>query len=98
MTEYRFHWRPSGSKGRLSPSVTLEAESRFEGASVALRQFVQLGCEISAPLAHIDMTDPDGVKHTLLVEEVLDWLKDSKQATFVQRAHLGALLRERPES
>jgi hypothetical protein len=93
MTEYRFHSWPSATKGKLTPpGVTLEAPSPLHGAALALRHFIQLGCDITAPAAHIDMTDADGAKHTLLVEEVLDWLKDPQQTAFVQRERLATLL------
>jgi len=54
---------------------------------------MQHGCDITAPLAHVDLTGPVGVKHTLLVEEVLDWLNDPKQTAFVRNEHLADLLR-----
>ena len=92
MTEYQFHWWPSGTTASLTPSVRLQAESHLHGAALALRHFMQLGCDITAPLAHIDMTEPDGVKQTLLVEEVLDWLNDPKQTDFVHREGLAVLL------
>jgi hypothetical protein len=95
MSEYRFHWWPSGTGAKLTPSVTLEAPSTRHGAALALQHFVELGCDISAAGAHVDVTDPDGVKHTVLVEEVLDWLKDHEQAAFVQRQNLACLLQER---
>jgi hypothetical protein len=53
---------------------------------------MQLGCDIAAPLAHIDMTEPDGGKQTLLVEEVLEWLSEPKQREFIQREGLAVLL------
>jgi len=53
---------------------------------------VQAGCDISAPLAHVDISEPGGAKQTLLVEEVLDWLSDPKQTDFVHREGLAALL------
>lgn len=93
MTEYRFHWWPAGTEAKLTPSVTIEAESPFHGAALALRYFMQHGCDITAPLAHVDLTGPVGVKHTLLVEEVLDWLNDPKQTAFVRNEHLADLLR-----
>ena len=92
MTEYQFHSRPSQKPGTKAPSVRLTAESELHGAALALRDFVQLGCDVKAPLAHLDTTDSDGVKHTLLVEEILDWLHDPKQATFVKQQGLEALL------
>jgi hypothetical protein len=92
MSEYKFHWWPSGNKQSQTQSVTLQAESNLHGAALALRHFSQLGCDISSPLAHVDVTDADGVKHTLLVEEVLDWLNDPKQTDFIQREGLAALL------
>lgn len=94
MTEYRFHSLPSGTKGKLTPSVTLEAESRHHGAALALRHFVDLGCDINASGAHVDMTDAGGGKHTVLVEEVLDWLKESEQTAFVQSERLATLFQE----
>jgi hypothetical protein len=92
MTEYQFHSSPSGTKAALTPSVRLQAESHLHGAALALRHFMQLGCDITAPLAHVDMTEPDGVKQTLLVEEVLDWLNDPKQSDFIHREGLAVLI------
>jgi hypothetical protein len=92
MTEYQFHWWPSASKGAAIPSVRLEAESHLHGAALALRHFMQVGCDVKAPLAHIDMTESDGVKETLLVEEVLEWLNEPKQADFIRRESLAGLL------
>ena len=91
MTEYRFHSRQSASSPAKT-SINLDAESRFHGAAKALRQFVERGCDITAPLAHLDMTEPGGATHTLLVEEVLDWLKDPGQSVFVEREGLAVLL------
>ena len=92
MKEFRFHWWQSGAEPTPVPSITFEVESALEGAALALRHFSRLGCDISAPLAHIDLTDADGVNHTLLVEEVLAWLSDPTQADLVQREGLAALL------
>ena len=92
MTEYQFHWRPPLNRPANLPSVRLTADSERHGAALALRHFVQLGCDMNAPLAHIDTIEPDGVKHTLLIEEVLDWLQDPKQTAFVQREGLEGLL------
>ena len=92
MTEYRFHWWPTQPAGNLIPTVTLEAPSKLGGVALALRRFAQLGCDVTTPLAHVDLTDADGVKHTIMVEEVFDWLKAPEQAAFVQREHLGALI------
>jgi hypothetical protein len=95
MTEYQFHRWPSGTKPALTPSVTLQAESHLQGAALALRHFMQLGCDITAPLAHVDVTEPGGVKQMLLVEEVLKWLNDPKQADFIEREGLAGLLTNR---
>jgi hypothetical protein len=93
MVTYQFHSWPSGPKGTPTPTVELEAESRLHGAALALRQFSKLGCDIGVPIAHLDMTDTvDGVKHTVLVEEVLDWLSEPTQAAFVRRERLEPLL------
>ena len=91
MTEYQFHGLPSGTTRTLTPSVSLEAESHLHGAALALRHFRQLGCDVAAPLAHIDMTEADGVKQTLLVEEVLEWLHDPKHTDFIDREGLAVL-------
>src|SRR5258706_15347836 len=93
MTEYLFHWWPSGTTRTMTPSIKLEADSHLHGASLALRQFMELGCDISAPLAHVDMTESNGVKQTLLVEEVLDWLNEPKPVEFIHREGLAVLLR-----
>jgi hypothetical protein len=92
MTEYQFHGLPSGTTRALAPRVSLEAESHLHGAALALRHFRQLGCDVAAPLAHIDMTEADGVKQTLLVEEVLEWLHDPKHSDFIDREGLAVLL------
>jgi hypothetical protein len=92
MTEYHLHWRPSKAQSAVSPGVKIEAESQFHGAALALRHFVQNGVDITAPLAHLDMTEAGGVTHAMLVEEVLDWLSAPEQAAFVQREGLGQLL------
>ena len=92
MTEYKFHGRPSGIQRTVIPSVKLDAESNLHGAALALRHFVQLGCDITAPLAHVDLSEPNGLKHTLLVEEILEWLNDPQQTAFVHREGLTVLL------
>ena len=93
MAEYHFHSRPGNAHDAPAPHVTVAAPSHLHGAALALRQFVELGCDISMPLAHVDMTEPDGAKQTLLVEEVLDWLHESPQKDFVDRQGLWALVR-----
>jgi len=92
MTKYQFHWLPSGTPHATFPSVTLTAESHLHGAALALRHFKEAGCDITGPLAHVDMTDPDGRTQTVLVEEVLDWLHAPTQMGFVDREGLGILL------
>jgi hypothetical protein len=94
MTEYQCHWWPSGAQPKLTQGVSLEAQSRRHGAALALRHFIDAGCDISAPAAHIDMTDSDGTKHLVLVDEVVDWLEEPGQAAFVQQEHLATFLRE----
>jgi hypothetical protein len=92
VTQFQFHWWPSATQRAAIQSVSVKAESPFHGAALALRHFVTLGCDITAPLAHIDLSEADGATHTLLVEEVLDWLHDAKQAAFVAREDLAVLL------
>jgi hypothetical protein len=92
MTKYEFHRPPSGTQHTSIPSVSLTAESHLHGAALALRYFKQAGCDITAPLAHLDLTEPDGAKQMVLVEEVLDWLHEPTQTAFVDREALGVLL------
>jgi hypothetical protein len=92
MTEYQFHSWPAGAQRANSTSVSLTVESRLHGAALALRHFMELGCDLAAPLAHLDVTGPDGVRHVLLIEEVRDWLHDAKQTAFVDREGLARLL------
>jgi hypothetical protein len=92
MTTYQFHWWPSRNLGAQVPTVRLTADSQLHGAALALRHFMQLGCDMNAPLAHVDITEPDGAKQTLLVEEVLHWLHHPKQTAFVKREGLETLL------
>ena len=91
MTEYRFHGRPSANS-QTTATVSLSPESRFHGAAIALRMFMERGCDIAAPLAHLDVTEPGGVKHIVMVEEVLAWLRQSTQTAFVQNEGLAKLL------
>ena len=93
MTEYKCHWWPDGGTPVLTAAVTLNADSRLEGAALALRRLVDLGCDITAPHAHIDMTEKNGSTRVVLVEEVLDWLDDPKQSLFVRREGLSTLSR-----
>jgi hypothetical protein len=66
------------------PDLTLSARRRSQsprhGAALALQRLVELGCDVNAVGAHLDITEADGVKHTVLVEEVVDWLKDDERA------------------
>jgi hypothetical protein len=91
MTEYLFHWWPSGTTRPMPPIIKLQADSHLHGAALALRQFMELGCDITAPLAHVDITESNGVKQTLLVDEVLDWLHEPQQGDFIRREGLSAL-------
>jgi hypothetical protein len=91
MTEYLFHWW-AGTTRTAGPSITLRVASHLHGAALALRQFVDLGCDISAPLAHVDITESNGIKQILVVDEVLDWLRQSQQREFVHREGLAVLL------
>ena len=92
MTEYRCHWWLPGERPSATAAVALEAESIRHGAALALRHFIHSGCEIGIPLAHIDVTEGSGVQHTMLVEEILDWLRDPGQAEFVRREGLSELV------
>ena len=91
MTEYRFHWWPTEGRPQLTSSVSVNAESRLHGAALALREFAQQGCDIAAPLAHVDVTESDGSRHTLLVDEVVSWLNEPQQSAFVARERLATL-------
>ena len=90
MNDYRFHWWPSSST--TMPHVAIAAASTRHGAALALRHFVAFGCDLGAPGAHVDITDANGHTHTLLVDEVLDWLREPEQAAFVEQERLAALL------
>jgi len=93
--EYRFHTAPSRetlAAKPASPHVTLEAETLRHGAALALLDFVRMGCEVDAPLAHVDVTDAAGTVKTLLVEEILDWLTQPAQRDFVEREGLEFLI------
>jgi len=91
MTEYQFHWWPSSSTTK--PHVALAAESTRHGAALALQRFVALGCDLGAPGAHVDATEPNGDTHTLLAEEVITWLQERAQTAFVERERLEPLIR-----
>ena len=94
MTEYRFRWWPARKQADLTPSIAFEAPSPQHGVALALQRFVELGCDVNAVGAHIDVIDGDGARHTVLIEEVLDWLKDSQQVDFVERHGLAPLIRQ----
>jgi hypothetical protein len=91
MTDYRYHWWPPSPS---TPHVAVAAESRRHGAALALRRFVAFGCDLGAPGAHVDVTDANGDIHTLLVEEVIDWLREPEQAAFRERERLEPLLED----
>jgi hypothetical protein len=63
--------------GRRQPSVCLEAESRLHGAALALREFIQHGCDLATPLAHLDVTAASGAHATLQVRKVLELVAQS---------------------
>jgi hypothetical protein len=92
MNDYRFHWWPAAAAPATTPHVALAAPSTHHGAALALRHFAASGCDLGAPGAHVDITDAHGNRHTLLVEEVLDWLKEPEQAAFVEQERLAPLL------
>jgi hypothetical protein len=92
VTEYQFDWKASANAPAVKSRVSIDAQSRFHGAAIALREFVRRGYDIAAPLAQVDMTEPSGETHILLVEEVRDWLKDPRQAAFVRGEDLAVLL------
>ena len=73
--------------------MALAAESTHHGAALALQRFVAFGCDLGAPGAHVDITDANGGTHTLLVEEVIDWLREPEQVAFVERERLAPLLK-----
>jgi len=91
MTEYHFHWRAPDGGATLTPGVRIQAESDRHGAALALRTFMRQGCDLTSPLAHLDLTDASG-RHTLLVDEIVDWLNEPNQAAFVEREGLAVLL------
>ena len=73
--------------------ITADAwASHLHGAAIALRQFMEQGWDIAAPLAHLDIVDANNAKQTLLVEEVLAWLHEPQQREFVGGAGLTRLL------
>lgn len=94
MSEYLFHWWPAGTERAMVPGVRLTADSRLHGAALALRHFREVGCDLSTPLAHVDVKDPDGATHTLLIDEVRDWLMEPGQAGFVRCYCLDVLLED----
>jgi hypothetical protein len=90
MTQYRLHWWPPADD---VTQLTLDAPSIFHGAALALQRFMDVGCDLAAPGVHIDVTDSQGMNHTIVVEEVLEWLKHPAQAAFVEHEGLAGLLR-----
>jgi hypothetical protein len=89
MMDYRFHWWPPS---RTIPHVACAAQSAHHGAALALKRFMAMGNNLRAPGAHVDFTDAGGNTHTLLVDEVLDWLKEPQQTGFVEREYLEPLV------
>jgi hypothetical protein len=90
-TEFRLHvW--SNTPGLQSPTISLDADTNLHGAALALREFTRRGCDVSPFGAHIDMKDTRGRTHTVLVSEVIDWLRLPAQGDFVAKEELTALL------
>jgi len=90
-TEFRLHlWSPV--PGNQIPTTSLEADANLHGAALALREFTRLRYDVTPFGAHIDMERTGGRTHTVLVTEVLDWLRLPAQSEFVAKEHLSALL------
>src|SRR5262245_44059523 len=88
MVEYHFHWITRSGESASSTVVTVSEQSDRHGAALALRIFRERGCDISAALGHLDLTDDRGFHRVLLVDEVVEWLKQPGQAAFVEREGL----------
>jgi hypothetical protein len=90
-TQFRLHlW--SRVPGDQIPSASLEADTNLAGAALALREFTGRGYDVTPFGAHIDMEHAGSRTHTVLVTEVLDWLRLPAQSEFVAAERLAALL------
>jgi hypothetical protein len=90
IAEFRLHlW--SRVPGKRVPTATFDAKSSLHGAALALREFTQLGHDITAPGAHIDIEEINGPTHTIMMSEVLEWLRQPEQTEFVKEQNLGYL-------
>jgi hypothetical protein len=90
VTAFRLHlW--SRAPGNRIPTATVDAQSNLHGAALALREFTQLGHDITVPGAHIDIEETNGPTHTMMMSEVLDWLRQPEQTEFVEEQNLGYL-------
>jgi len=82
----------SSVPGNQIPTTTFDADANLHGAALALREFTLRGYDVTPFGAHIDMQHAGGKTHTVLVTEVLDWLRLPAQSEFVAKENLAALL------
>jgi len=79
--------------GGMIPTAKFETENEMEAAALALREFRSLGYDFSREGAHVDIELSDGTTRSTPVSDVLAWLAQPAQASFVEAENLNSLLR-----
>ena len=78
--------------GGMIPTATFETDNEMKAATLALREFRALGYDFSHEGAHVDIELSDGTIKTMLVNDVLAWLAQPAQASFVEAENLNSLI------
>ena len=97
---YKIHLWTRGTNSRI-PVEDVDAEDRLHAAAIGLRFFQMRRFDISPKLAHVDMENLERVEFeadkgetgTVLVSEVVAWLRQQEQANFVKENELEPLLK-----
>jgi hypothetical protein len=91
MSDIKIHlW--ANVPGGLIPTAQFETESEMEAAALALREFKQLGYDFSHQGAHVDIELTDGTMKKMSVSDVLVWLAQPGQASFIEAENLKSFL------
>jgi len=79
--------------GGLIPTTTVQHDDNWHAAALGLSDFSQLGYDISKPGGYVDVErNPVEPKPRLMIADVLHWLAQPEQTSFVKAEHLELLV------
>jgi hypothetical protein len=96
---YKVHLWTRGTDNRM-PVDDVEAEDRDDAAAMGPRYFAMCRFELKPELAHIDLENLEkveleadiGEQGTVLITDVIAWLRQPERANFVKENELEPLL------